>query len=222
MRRALPFVAMLAAACTAAPPQAAPGTSSAPPTTTTTTSATPPAELAPKRVRSATLPADALARLGVTEPGTDSNRRSRLPLPCANPKTTGQDVFGYHVTFSRQWQTSGYEFNHLVTWYEGRTGADAVAKTREMAQSCQEYVYPTKEAGDQTLRVTAPVEVLAPAGVSANYTYCEDNGTVHACWSLIAHDDMVSTLIVFSASQDRSMALVAEMLPATAELLDKA
>ncbi|MEJ2857700.1 MULTISPECIES: hypothetical protein [unclassified Saccharothrix] len=220
MRRVLPFVALLAAACTTAPPQAAPDTASVPATMTTTTVA--PAELAPKRIRAAVLPANALERLGVTEPGTDSDRhRPQLPLPCAKPKTSGQDVFGYHVPFARKWKNSRMEFNHLVTWYEDRTGAEAVAKTREMAESCREYVYSTRDVGDLTIHVTAPVDLPAPAGVSAAYAYCEDNGTNHACWGLIAHGDLMATLIVFSASHERSLGAVADMLPDAAALLLK-
>ncbi|CAL9427845.1 hypothetical protein SUDANB95_01975 [Actinosynnema sp. ALI-1.44] len=215
-------MALLAAACTTAEPQAA--TPTPPPATTTVTTSTPaPAELAPQRVRAATLPADALDRFGVPEPGTDSNgQRRRLPLPCAKPKTTGHQVFGYHVNHHREWKNRGFQFVHTVTWYQDHTGADAVTKTQDMAQSCREYVYSTRDTGDHTLNVTAPITLPTPPGVSAAYAYCEDNGTTHACWALLGHDDLTSTLTTFAATREQSLTLLTEMLPAAADLLTKA
>ncbi|KOX23954.1 hypothetical protein ADK67_19455 [Saccharothrix sp. NRRL B-16348] len=227
MRRAalsaiLLCAALLCAACTTAPtPPPTPAATDATAAATTTTAS--PGELAPRRVKAATLPSDALAAMGAKEVAPEVPwTRWGLPTPCVTPRPDSRDEFGYYINHNRSWEGSDYVVHHLVTWFKKGDGTTALTRIRTHAESCRQYVEPELSGSDQPITVTA-FDLAPEPGTDAAYGFCEGNDTFSLCWALLSRGDLMSITAVGGIPyQDESIGILLDLVPAAADLLVKA
>lgn len=220
MRRLALSALLLCAACTTAPTPTPSSTGTTTTTTTVTTTTASPGELAPRRVKAATLPADALADLGAEEVTKEGPwTRWGMPTACRAASVDDSDEFGYYVYHGRHWEGPDFGLHHGVAWFKEHGGADVVAKIRAHAESCERYVAPEYSGSDQPITVTA-FDVPPVPGTDAAYGYCEANDAMSACWVVLSGGDLVSiTVIGGIPHQDESVGIVLDLLPAVAERL---